>query len=68
MLVLSRNVGQEITVGDDVVIRVTRVQGGRVQIGIEAPKSIQIRRERPAHAVTNDGCLSSGMVHSATLQ
>jgi carbon storage regulator len=44
MLVLSRKEGQEIVLGDDVVVRVIRTQGNRVQIGIQAPSNVKIAR------------------------
>ena len=45
MLVLTRKAGQEVMIGDDVTVSVVRIQGNRVQIGIEAPPHLGIRRE-----------------------
>ena len=44
MLVLSRNHGESITIGDN--IRITVLNAGRKQakIGIEAPKDMAIKR------------------------
>ena len=44
MLVLSRKVGQEIIIGDNVRITVTKVSGNRVTLGIEAPDHVRILR------------------------
>lgn len=44
MLVLSRKVGQEIVIGDNVRITVTKVSGNRVTLGIEAPDHVRILR------------------------
>ena len=44
MLVLSRKVGQKIAIGDEIVLVVNRVAGGRVSIGIEAPDHVRIVR------------------------
>lgn len=44
MLVLSRKNGQSIEIGGRIRITVVRVQGRRVQIGIEAPRSDEIVR------------------------
>ncbi|MEX0792916.1 MAG: carbon storage regulator [Pirellulaceae bacterium] len=44
MLVLSRKEGQDIVLGDNIVVRVMRTQGNRVQIGIEAPADVRITR------------------------
>ena len=46
MLVLSRKVSERIHVGDDIVITVVAVRDGQtVQLGIDAPKYVQIERE-----------------------
>ena len=44
VLVLSRKVGQRIEIGDDVVVTVTGIKGNRIQLGIDAPKEVSIRR------------------------
>lgn len=51
MLVLSRKIGERITIGGDVVVTVTKVKGSRVTIGIEAPAEVRIVRGElpPAH-------------------
>lgn len=45
MLVLSRKVGEKIIIGDDIIITLVSVDRGKVRIGIEADKKINIRRE-----------------------
>lgn len=44
MLVLSRKVGQEIVIGENVRITVTKVSGNRVTLGVEAPDHVRILR------------------------
>lgn len=44
MLVLSRKVGQELTIGDSVRITVTRISGNRVTLGVAAPGNVRILR------------------------
>lgn len=44
MLVLGRKVGESIVIGDNIVITFNRFQGNRIQVGIEAPKDVSIRR------------------------
>lgn len=44
MLVLSRKVGQELVIGDNIRIVISRVAGNRVSIGIQAPDSVHVIR------------------------
>jgi carbon storage regulator len=44
MLVLSRRDGEQIIFGNDVVVKVLSIDGGRVRIGIDAPREVAIRR------------------------
>jgi|SwirhirootsSR3_FD_contig_61_6315608_length_511_multi_2_in_0_out_0_2 carbon storage regulator CsrA len=44
MLVLSRKVGQELIIGDNIRIVINRVAGNRVAVAIEAPENIPIVR------------------------
>jgi carbon storage regulator len=48
MLVLSRKENQQLTIGDNIVVRVVRVEGGRVRLGIEDPAEVPIRRQELA--------------------
>ena len=45
MLVLSREVGERIMVGDNIVITVCRISPNSVRLGIEAPKEMNIARD-----------------------
>jgi carbon storage regulator len=44
MLVLTRKPGQQIMIGDSIIVNVVEVQGDNVRIAIEAPKEIKIFR------------------------
>lgn len=49
MLVLSRKENESIVIGDNITIRVVKISGGRVRLGITADKSVNVRRaEVPA--------------------
>lgn len=53
MLVLSRNIGEAIVIGDDIVVKVCGIYGERVRVGIEARRHVRIARtdEREANRV-----------------
>ena len=44
MLVISQKVGDIIKVGSDITVKVIDIKGGKVRLGIEAPKSVNIER------------------------
>lgn len=54
MLTLSRREGETIHIGEDVVVHVTRIEGGKVRLSIAAPRSVPIMRGEllPRDAVT----------------
>lgn len=45
MLVLSRRKGERVMIGRDVVVTVLESHGGRVRIGISAPRELPIKRQ-----------------------
>lgn len=45
MLVLTRKVGEKIWIGNDICVTVVQVERGKVRLGIEAPRDVNIRRE-----------------------
>lgn len=45
MLVLTRRIGEEIVIADDIRVRVVRVKGERVRLGITAAPSVPVIRQ-----------------------
>jgi carbon storage regulator len=55
MLILTRKEGETITIGENIQIKVLAVQGGKVRLGIDAPREVSVNREE----VLNKGKPSS---------
>lgn len=45
MLILMRRPGEVIRVGQDIEIIILGVKGAKVNVGIQAPKEVQVHRE-----------------------
>jgi carbon storage regulator len=62
MLVLSRKEGEQLVIGDNIVLTVNRISGNRVAIGIEAPREVRIvRGELERHEVSAGGAAPMAM-------
>jgi carbon storage regulator len=55
VLILSRKIGESIVLNDDIVITVTAVDRGRVQIGIRAPSYVPIYRQEIVERMVAEG-------------
>lgn len=51
MLVLSRRVGEQIVIGEDIVITVVDTRNDTVRLGISAPRSVRVDRAELLRAV-----------------
>jgi len=51
MLVLSRKKNESIVINDDIVVTIVEVRGGKVRLGIEAPKDIPVHRRELLGAI-----------------
>ena len=49
MLVLTRKIGEQIRIGDNVTVRVLEVRGSQVRLGVDAPADVRIYREEIYH-------------------
>lgn len=44
MLILTRRLGESLSIGDDVKLTVLSIKANQVRIGIEAPNEVSIQR------------------------
>ncbi|MHA6193636.1 carbon storage regulator CsrA [Pseudomonas wadenswilerensis] len=44
MLVIGREIGEVINIGNDIKLKVIAVDGGTVRFGISAPRDVEIHR------------------------
>ena len=55
MLVLSRKVGEEIVIGDNIRVRVVSVQGNQIRLGFDAPREVSIQRAELLERAEREG-------------
>jgi carbon storage regulator len=53
MLILTRNYGQSIMIGDDVEVKVLGAKGRQIRLGISAPSSVKVHREEVYDRIQN---------------
>ena len=51
MLIITRKLGEGITIGDNVELVINEITDGKVKIAIEAPKEVKILRKELVEAV-----------------
>ncbi|MCB0060448.1 MAG: carbon storage regulator CsrA [Gammaproteobacteria bacterium] len=60
MLKLTRRPGEQLIIGDNIVIRILDVSGNQVRIGISAPKEISVLRDELLERMLDDALVASG--------
>ncbi len=70
MLVLSRKEGESVMIDGHISVTVIRLAGGRVRLGIEAPKEVSILRSElpqwPVASIGTTACEEGGEFACAT--
>ena len=59
MLILTRKLGEQITIGDDIIVTLLEVRGSQVKLGIDAPESISIHRQEIFERIRRENLRSS---------
>lgn len=64
MLVLSRKLNETILIGNDIRVTILGIDGDKIKLGIEAPKTIKVFREELIEATksTNKQALDAPVV------
>ncbi|SHJ66550.1 carbon storage regulator CsrA [Paramaledivibacter caminithermalis] len=54
MLILTRKLNESLMIGDNIEIKVIKIEEGKVRIGISAPKNIDIHRKEVYDMIVNE--------------
>ncbi|WPX07816.1 carbon storage regulator CsrA [Anaerocellum danielii] len=54
MLVLSRKEGEQILIGEDIIVKVISIEKDSVKLGIDAPKNVKVLRYELLQEVKNE--------------
>lgn len=54
MLVLSRMQGEDIHIGDNVIVRVVDIRGDKVRLAIDAPPEVEVHRSEVFYAIKRE--------------
>jgi len=61
VLTLTREAGQKIVIGDDIIITVVSIsENGRVRLGIDAPRQIRIDRSEVLDRIRSENVEAGG--------
>lgn len=59
MLILTRKVGESITIGQDISVKIISIDQGQVKLGFDAPVDVPIFRDELAIKVKNQNIEAS---------
>lgn len=59
MLILTRKLGERITIGDDITITLLEIKGNQAKLGIKAPINIAIHRQEIYEKIREENLGSS---------
>ncbi|MDZ7271393.1 MAG: carbon storage regulator CsrA [candidate division KSB1 bacterium] len=68
MLILTRRVGESITIGDEIRVKLLGISGRQVKIGIEAPRGVVVHREEVYERIVEQNRLAAQSLRSEGLK
>ena len=54
MLILTRRLGENIRIGENISVAVLGIRGNQVRLGIDAPKTLPVHREEIYQRIKNE--------------
>lgn len=64
MLVLSRQKGESIIIGDDVEVVIVDVRGDKVRLGINAPRAVSVHRKEIYEVIQREKAQESSVANT----
>ncbi len=62
MLILGRKLDESIIINENIEIKIIGISEGKVKIGIEAPREVEILRKEVKEAVENENKTAVGKI------
>ena len=60
MIVIPREKGESVVIGDDIILTVIEVRGDKVRLGIEHPKGVTVQRREIDEAILSQQEVGQG--------
>ena len=67
MLVIARKVGEELKIGDDIIVKIISLEKNQIKIGIDAPRDISILRMELVKEIINQNKLANQNTDETTI-
>lgn len=68
MLILGRKLEESIIINENIEIKIIGISDGKVKVGIEAPKDVEILRKEVKEAVENENKEAMAKIDINTLK
>jgi carbon storage regulator len=59
MLILTRKLNESVVIDGNIVVRVVRIHGELVKLGVEAPAAVEVHRQEVFDAIQQEKQLAS---------